>query len=39
VRYSTRTSEGRTRAGVELEPSSVLDEDLLEALVRLNAFS
>ncbi|MFN8027828.1 MAG: PilZ domain-containing protein [Acidimicrobiia bacterium] len=39
VRYSTRSSEGRTRAGIELEPSSALDADLLEALVRLNAFS
>lgn len=39
VRYSTRSAEGRTRAGIELEPSSVLDGDLLEALVRLNAFS
>jgi hypothetical protein len=39
VRYSSRTSEGRTRAGIELDPSSVLDADLLEALVRLNAFS
>jgi len=39
VRYSTRTTQGRTRAGVELETSSVLDQDLLEALVRLNAFS
>jgi hypothetical protein len=39
VRYSTCSSEGRTRAGIELESSSVLDADLLEALVRLNAFS
>lgn len=39
VRYSTRSSEGRTRAGIELESSSFLDADLLEALVRLNAFS
>jgi hypothetical protein len=39
VRYSSRTSEGRVRAGVELESTSVLDETLLAALVRLNAFS
>jgi hypothetical protein len=39
VRYSTRSAEGRTRAGIELESSSVLEEHLLEALVRLNAFS
>jgi hypothetical protein len=39
VRYSSRSAEGRTRVGIELEPSSVLDADLLEALVRLNAFS
>jgi hypothetical protein len=38
VRYSTRSSEGRVRAGIELEPQSVLDSTLLDALLRLNAF-
>jgi hypothetical protein len=38
VRYSTRSSEGRVRAGIELEAQSALDSALLDALLRLNAF-
>jgi hypothetical protein len=38
VRYSTRSSEGRVRAGIEFDQGSGLDQELLEALLRLNAF-
>ena len=38
VRYSSRSSQGRVRAGIELEANSVLDRALLDALLRLNAF-
>jgi PilZ domain len=39
ARYSSRTSEGRVRVGIELEPASTFDEELLAALVRLNSFN
>jgi len=38
VRYATCSAEGRVRAGIELDNGSALDEALLDALLRLNAF-
>jgi hypothetical protein len=38
VRYSTRSAAGRVRVGIELEPTSELDPQLLDALLRLNTF-